>query len=241
MPFFYSDGNFADAVFRFNANISYSGVLHAVTQDVSASEPFDLSSSPGLTLGSVFFIFLFRVFSLRTKRSSSTMPFWHFCPRRLNCLHLMLSWRVISRLFDGWWPRRLASRLLPSYPSKNAAVICVHLALIFSRLSCWLTAMLCHSKVWSRVWRHRCNVNMNPYISVSPSACFSFFDCKLFPKYILSCLSGLCLPSVFITGFSKSISDRQAVCLNCLTFLFVFFLCFPLCPASCFIHSALYA
>lgn len=29
------DGNFADAVFRFNANISYSGVLHAVTQDVS--------------------------------------------------------------------------------------------------------------------------------------------------------------------------------------------------------------
>lgn len=32
-----SDGNFADAVFRFNANISYSGVLHAVTQDVSVS------------------------------------------------------------------------------------------------------------------------------------------------------------------------------------------------------------
>lgn len=31
------DGNFADAVFRFNANISYSGVLHAVTQDVSVS------------------------------------------------------------------------------------------------------------------------------------------------------------------------------------------------------------
>lgn len=30
-----SGGNFADAVFRFNANISYSGVLHAVTQDVS--------------------------------------------------------------------------------------------------------------------------------------------------------------------------------------------------------------
>ncbi|GAB0184323.1 dnaJ subfamily C member 13 [Grus japonensis] len=33
-----SDGNFADAVFRFNANISYSGVLHAVTQDGLFSE-----------------------------------------------------------------------------------------------------------------------------------------------------------------------------------------------------------
>ncbi|XP_056276031.1 dnaJ homolog subfamily C member 13-like [Pseudoliparis swirei] len=32
------DGNFADAVFRFNANISYSGVLHAVTQDGLFSE-----------------------------------------------------------------------------------------------------------------------------------------------------------------------------------------------------------
>uniref|UniRef100_A0A3B3VS92 DnaJ heat shock protein family (Hsp40) member C13 n=1 Tax=Poecilia latipinna TaxID=48699 RepID=A0A3B3VS92_9TELE len=31
-------GNFADAVFRFNANISYSGVLHAVTQDGLFSE-----------------------------------------------------------------------------------------------------------------------------------------------------------------------------------------------------------
>lgn len=40
--------------------------------------------------------------------------------------------------------------------------------------------MLCHSKVWSRVWRHRCNVNMNPYISVCRFLAFSFF---------LSCLS----------------------------------------------------
>ncbi|EMP31569.1 DnaJ like protein subfamily C member 13 [Chelonia mydas] len=32
------NGNFADAVFRFNANISYSGVLHAVTQDGLFSE-----------------------------------------------------------------------------------------------------------------------------------------------------------------------------------------------------------
>ncbi|MEQ2168562.1 DnaJ subfamily C member 13 [Goodea atripinnis] len=31
-------GNFADAVFKFNANISYSGVLHAVTQDGLFSE-----------------------------------------------------------------------------------------------------------------------------------------------------------------------------------------------------------
>lgn len=33
-----SNGNFADAVFRFNANIAYSGVLHAVTQDGLFSE-----------------------------------------------------------------------------------------------------------------------------------------------------------------------------------------------------------
>lgn len=124
------------------------------------------------TWPSILLFFFFRVFSLRTKRSSSTMPFWHFYPRRLNYLHLTLSWRVISRLFDGWWPQRPASRRLPSYPSKNAVVICVHLALIFSRVSCLLTGMLCHSKVWSRVWRHRCNVNMNPYISVPPFACF---------------------------------------------------------------------
>uniref|UniRef100_A0AAZ3QFK4 J domain-containing protein n=1 Tax=Oncorhynchus tshawytscha TaxID=74940 RepID=A0AAZ3QFK4_ONCTS len=32
------NGNFADAVFRFNANVSYSGVLHAVTQDGLFSE-----------------------------------------------------------------------------------------------------------------------------------------------------------------------------------------------------------
>lgn len=167
-------------MFRFNANISYSGVLHAVTQDVSVSESCVIfRPSVSLTRSHTwpFLISLSRVFSLRTKRSSSTMPFWHFCPRKLNCLHLTLSWRVISRLFDGWWPQRPASRLLLSYPSKKAAVICIHLALIFSRVSCWLTGMLCHSKVWSRVWRHRCNVNMNPYISVSPLACFSSFNC----------------------------------------------------------------
>lgn len=36
--------------------------------------------------------------------------------------------------------------------------------------------MLCHSKVWSRVWSHRCNVNMNPYISVCPFACLCFLS-----------------------------------------------------------------
>lgn len=175
---------------------------------------FSVHPSPwrGLTLGP--FSFLSRAFSLRTRRSSSTMPFWHFCPRKLNCLHLTLSWRVISRLFDGWWPQRPASRLLLSYPSKKAAVICIHLALIFSRVSCWLTGMLCHSKVWSRVWRHRCNVNMNPYISVSPLACFSSFNCELSPRFILNCLSIVHLPSVFISGFSKCTSDSRAVCLN---------------------------
>lgn len=68
-------------------------------------------------------IFLFRVFSLRTKRSSSTTPFSLFYPKRLSYQLLTLSWRAIFRLFDGWWPRRLASRLLPSCLSKTAEVI----------------------------------------------------------------------------------------------------------------------
>lgn len=162
-------------MFRFNANISYSGVLHAVTQDVSVSESCVISC-PSVSL-SRSLVFPFRVFSRRTKRSSSTTPFWRFYPRRRNCLLLTLSWRAISRLSDGWWPQRPASRLLPSCPSKKAVLTCAHLALISLRVSCWLTGMLCHSKVWSRVWRHRRNVNMNPYISVSLFACFSSFRC----------------------------------------------------------------
>lgn len=42
--FFILDNNFADAVFRFNANISYSGVLHAVTQDVSVQTALFVAS-----------------------------------------------------------------------------------------------------------------------------------------------------------------------------------------------------
>lgn len=75
---------------------------------------------------------LSRVFSPRIKRSSSTMPFWLSYPRRLSCQLLTLNWRAISRLFDGWWPRRLASRLLPSCLSKNAAVILLHLPAFIS-------------------------------------------------------------------------------------------------------------
>lgn len=128
-------------MFRFNANISYSGVLHAVTQDVSVSNPCVIYSMsiylpgqdshsfpPPLSLS----FLLFRVFSRRTKRSSSTTPFWLFYPRRLSCQLLTLNWRAISRLFDGWWPRRLASRLLPSCLSKNATVILLHLSVFIS-------------------------------------------------------------------------------------------------------------
>ncbi len=166
-------------MFRFNANISYSGVLHAVTQDVSvfkscanyvrpfARERFTLISLP-LSLS----VFLLRVFSLRTKRSSSTTPSWLFCPRRPSCRLLMLSWRAISRPFDAWWPPRLASRLSPSCLSKNAAFIPFHFPAFISLKSVFgellVTGMLCHSKVWSRVWSCRCDVNMNPYISVCP-------------------------------------------------------------------------
>lgn len=64
--------------------------------------------------------------------------------------------------------------------------------------------MLCHSKVWSRVWTHRCNVNMNPYISVCPlSVCISYPSCS-FPESFLSCqlISPLFfyLCSAFISG-----------------------------------------
>lgn len=58
-----SDGNFADAVFRFNANISYSGVLHAVTQDVSVLKSCVINVHPSararFTLVSLSFLSLF--------------------------------------------------------------------------------------------------------------------------------------------------------------------------------------
>lgn len=135
-----SGGNFADAVFRFNANISYSGVLHAVTQDVSC---------PRLLL-MVFFsshllwprlitviqchhhqlpcaCSLHRVCSQRTKRSWSTTPSWPFYLRRLSCLRWTLSWRAISRPFAVWWPPRLVSRPSPSCLSKDAGHVLLHL------------------------------------------------------------------------------------------------------------------
>lgn len=97
--FLCSDGNFADAVFRFNANISYSGVLHAVTQDVSVFTSCVIYVYPSVQAGftqispifTALSLFLFRVFSLRTKKSSSTTPSWLCYPRRLSCLLLMLS------------------------------------------------------------------------------------------------------------------------------------------------------
>lgn len=150
-PFLCSDGNFADAVFRFNANISYSGVLHAVTQDVSLLSSCVIYVYPSVQAGftlifpslslSVSLSVLFRVFSLRTKRSSSTTPSWLFYPRRLSCRLLMLSWRAISRPSDAWWPPRLASRLSPSCLSKDAADIMPYLFTLFLQrtllLSCW--------------------------------------------------------------------------------------------------------
>lgn len=51
----FSGGNFADSVFRFNANISYSGVLHAVTQDVSLIS-FYFSVQLGLGLKPLSFL-----------------------------------------------------------------------------------------------------------------------------------------------------------------------------------------
>lgn len=92
--------------------------------DLSA---FTLLVSSSLSLP---FFSLCRVFSPRTKRSSSTMPSWHFYPRRLSCQPWTLSWRATSRPFDGWWPRRLASRLLLSCLSKNAAVRLPHSLLL---------------------------------------------------------------------------------------------------------------
>lgn len=114
---FFSDGNFADAVFRFNANISYSGVLHAVTQDVSALPPRQSFSVPVLRLLSHLLTFLLRVCSLRTKRSSSATPSWLCCPRRRSCPVSTRSWRATSRPSDVWWPPRPASRPSPSCPS----------------------------------------------------------------------------------------------------------------------------
>lgn len=144
---------------------------------------FPPSSSLSLSLSVPF-----RVFSQRTKRSSSTTPSWLCYLRRLSCRLSMPSWRAISRPSDAWWPPRLASRLSPSSLSKDAADTLLHLLALFLSKSTYvellITGMLCHSKVWSRVWTHRCNVNMNPYISVCPlSVCISYPSCS-FPESV---------------------------------------------------------
>lgn len=84
--------------------------------------------------------------------------------------------------------------------------------------------MLCHSKVWSRVWSHRCNVNMNPYISVCPFCLSLFLILLVLFQVFLSCLSislllfYLC--SAFISGFYTGSSEgrfmslSRAVCLD---------------------------
>lgn len=154
---------------------------------------------------------LSRVFSQRTKRSSSTTPSWLFYRRRLSCRLLTPSWRAISRPSDGWWPPRLASRLSPSCLSKNAAVIpsaprC--LLFLWSILSVELlvTGMLCHSKVWSRVWSHRCNVNMNPYISVCPFLPVSYPSCSSPESFLTVCRPG---PLLSLFCFHLWLLDRH--------------------------------
>lgn len=98
------------------------------------------------------------------------MPFWLFYPRRLSRRLLTQSWKAIFRPSDAWWPLRPASRLSPSFLSKTVAEKSHHfftfVSLKYISVELLVTGMLCHSKVWSRVWTHRCNVNMNPYISV---------------------------------------------------------------------------
>lgn len=116
----------------------------------------------------------------------------------------MLNSRAIFRLFDGWWPRRQASRLSHSCRSKAGLFVffislfflppCFYFFMVYLQAELLVTGMLCHSKVWSRVWRHRCNVNIYSYISVCPSARFLSF-LLLF----LICLS-FCLPNIFLSG-----------------------------------------
>lgn len=90
-----------------------------------------------------------------------------------------------------------------------------------SPFTCWkytfellVTGMLCHSKVWSRVWTHRCNVNMNPYISVCPfSVCISYPSWS-FSTVCPSCLSAFFfyLCSAFISGCTMSTSKGRLCC-----------------------------
>lgn len=138
------------------------------------------------------------------------MPFWLFYPRRPSSRLLTQSWKAISRPFDAWWPPRLASRLSPSFLSKNVA----HMSLDFpafisfkyTYVELLVTGMLCHSKVWSRVWTHRCNVNMNPYISVYPLSVSVSFLLIVF-RVFLSCLSTSRLFFYLSSAFISDVLD----------------------------------
>lgn len=70
-----------------------------------------------------------------------------------------------------------------------------------------VTGMLCHSKVWSRVWSHRCNVNMNPYISVCPFAPFLPF--LFFPRVFSKPSVGRPSPLLSLFCFHLRLLDRR--------------------------------
>lgn len=132
----------------------------------------------------------------------------------------MPSWRAISRPFDGWWPPRPASRLSHSCPSKTWALChfyfffifffippCFYFFTVYLQAELLVTGMLCHSKVWSRVWRHRCNVNIYSYISVCPSARFPsfllFLICLLFCVLPISLKRSRSHPGLLDAGSSE--------------------------------------
>lgn len=151
--------------------------------------------------------FLFRVFSLRTKRSSSTMPSWHFYPRRQSCQLLTLSWRAISRPSAAWWPPRLASRLSHSCLSKNEAVISLYLPDFISLkyIFCWAAGNR-HALSFQGLVKGLESQMQRKYESIhlSPPFCL-LLSLLFFSRVSLSCLLislllfYLC--SAFISGF----------------------------------------
>lgn len=125
----------------------------------------------------------------------------------------MLSWKAIFRPYDAWWPLRPAFRLSPSCQSKIAPHMYLYaspfISLKYTFAELLVTGMHCHSKVWSRVWTHRCNVNMNPYISVCPfSVCIIYPSCPSCPS--VAAFFYLC--SAFISGFKMSTSKGRLCC-----------------------------
>lgn len=208
-----SDGNFADAVFRFNANISYSGVLHAVTQDVSVScESANwcpcicwctsfIDTHPRWTLPSGSFLREQGETHQQCHSSSSVPGGWVACSQ---CR--------AGEPFPGYSTVGGLEGRLPGFHTAAEVRLELFVFFFFSSPPCFyfftvylqaellVTGMLCHSKVWSRVWRHRCNVNIYPYISVCPSA----------PLPLLSALSYLSvdLPSPLFLKWPRSHPGR---------------------------------